>query len=166
MTGLITRLFEDRGRPAPVVIGGLALSYYSREVYFTADIDLACADRETLNVVLGDLGFTREGRYWIHRSLDIAVEAPASALSGEDAPRETVELDGGLHCVVLGLEDLIVDRLNACKHWESQDDCEAAELLVVRYRDDLDWDYLERRAALAENDLLAELRALRGRGRP
>jgi hypothetical protein len=163
MAGLITRLLEERGRSAPIVIGGLALSYYSREVYFTADIDLACADRDDLELVLGELGFTRKGRYWIHGALDIAVEAPASTLAGEDAPRETVELDGGLHCVVIGLEDLIVDRLNACKHWKSEGDCEAAELLVVRYRDDLDWDYLERKAARAENDLVAELRALRER---
>jgi hypothetical protein len=166
MAGLITRLLEERGRPAPVVIGGLALSYYSREVYFTADIDLACADRDSLGVVLGELGFSRRGRYWIHESLDIAVEAPATTLAGEDAPCETVELDGGLHCVLIGLEDLIVDRLNACKHWKSEGDCEAAELLIVRYRDDLDWDYLERKASLPENDVLAELRAFRERERP
>jgi hypothetical protein len=166
MAGLITRQFENRGKAAPVIIGGLALSYYSRETYFTADIDLACTDREHLDVVLRELGFARQGRYWIHGTLDIAVEASASTLAGEEAPRETVELDGGLHCVVIGLEDLIVDRLNACKHWKSEGDCEAAELLVVRYRDELDWDYLEQKAACPENDLLTELRALRERGRP
>jgi hypothetical protein len=89
----------------------------------------------------------------------------ASAWAGEDAPREAVELDGGLHCLVIGLEDLIVDRLNACKHWRSEGDCEAAELLVARYRDDLDWDYLERKAGLPENDLATELRVLRERRR-
>ena len=82
MAGLITRLLEDQGRPAPVIIGGLALSYYSREVYFTADIDLACADRIALDEVLVGLGFVRSGRYWIHETLDIAVEAPASTLAG------------------------------------------------------------------------------------
>lgn len=166
MAGLITRLLADRGSPAPVIIGGLALSYYSREVYFTADIDLACADRDALDAVLGELGFARKGRYWIHETLDIAVEAPASSLAGEDAPRETVELEGGLHCVVIGLEDLIVDRLNACKHWRSEGDCEAAELLVIRYQDGLDWEYLERKAALPDNDVLSELRAFRERRRP
>lgn len=165
MAGLITRLLEERGTPAPIVIGGLALSYYSREVYFTADIDLACADRDSLGVVLGELGFSRRGRYWVHEGLDIAVEAPATTLAGEDAPCETVELDGGLHCVVIGLEDLIVDRLNACKHWKSEGDCEAAELLIIRYRDDLDWDYLERKASLPENDVLTDLRAFRERER-
>jgi hypothetical protein len=41
---LITKLLEETGRSAPVIIGGCALSYYSREVYFTADIDLAYRD--------------------------------------------------------------------------------------------------------------------------
>ncbi len=163
MTGLITRRLEEKGKPAPVLIGGLALSYYTRDVYFTADIDLACADRETLDDVLQELGFTKAGRYWVHRGLDIAVEAPASGLPGEEAPRETVELEGGLSCIVIGLEDLIIDRMNACKHWRSEVDCEMTELLITRYGKELDWDYLEKRAALPENGTLAELRSLKDR---
>jgi hypothetical protein len=164
MTGLITRRLEDRGKPAPVLIGGLALSYYTREVYFTADIDLAYADQDALDEVLQELGFVKKGRYWAHTGLDIAVEVPASSLADEQAPRETVELERGLSCVVIGLEDLIIDRMNACKHWESEVDCEMTELLIARYGKEIDWAYLEKKAALPENDTLAELRALKGRG--
>ncbi|MCJ7487789.1 MAG: hypothetical protein MUQ25_16715 [Candidatus Aminicenantes bacterium] len=163
MTGLITRQLEERGRPAPVLIGGLALSYYTREVYFTADIDLAYADREALDEVLRELGFVKRGRYWAHAELDIAVEVPASGLAGEEALRETVELEGGLSCVVIGLEDLIIDRLNACKHWKSEVDCEMTELLIARYGNEVDWVYLEKKSAQSENDTLAELRALKDR---
>ncbi len=166
MTGLITRLLDERGKPAPVLIGGAALSYYSRDVYFTADIDLAYADRDALDAVLRELDFVKSGRYWIHGGLDIAVEVPASGLAGEDAPRETIELEGGLFCIVIGLEDLIVDRMNACKHWKSQVDCEMTELLIARYRGEIDWAYIERKAALPENDTLAELRALKERRIP
>jgi hypothetical protein len=166
MTGLITRVLEDRGKPTPVLIGGLALSYYTREVYFTADIDLAYADRDALDEVLRELGFVKKGRYWVHEGLNMAVEAPASDLPGEEAPRETAELEGGLHCVVIGVEDLIIDRMNACKHWKSEVDGEMTELLIVRYREELDWAYLEKRAALPENDTLAEIRALKERKSP
>ena len=138
MTGLITRVLEDRGKPAPVLVGGLALSYYTREVYFTADIDLAYVDGDALDAALRELDFVKKGRYWIHEGLDMAAPAPASALAGEDAPRETVEIEGGLRCVVVGLEDLIIDRMNACKHWQSEVDCEMAELLIVRYREELE----------------------------
>ena len=41
MVALITRLLREKGKEVPLVIGECALSYYSREVYFTADIDLA-----------------------------------------------------------------------------------------------------------------------------
>ena len=166
MTGLITRQLEARGKPAPVLIGGLALSYYTREVYFTADIDLAYADREALDAVLQELGFVKSGRYWVHAGLDIAVEVPASGLVGEEAPRETVELEGGLFCIVIGLEDLIIDRLNACKHWKSENDCEMTELLIARYGKEIDWAYLEKKAALPENDTLTELRSLKDRKVP
>ena len=163
MTGLITRLLEDRGKPAPVLIGGLALSYYTREVYFTADIDLAYSDRDALDTVLQELGFERKGRYWVHAGMDMAVEVPTSGLAGEDALRETVELEGGLSCVIIGLEDLIIDRLNACKHWKSEVDCEMTELLIARYGKEVDWVYLEKKAALPANDTLAELRSVKKR---
>jgi hypothetical protein len=165
MAGLITRILEERGKPAPVLIGGLALSYYSREVYFTADIDLAYADQEALGDALTSLGFAKKGRHWIHGELDIAVEAPAGNLAGENAPHETVELEEGLHCVVLGVEDLVIDRLNACKHWNSEIDCEMVDLLIARYGKDMDWNYLERKAALPENGTSAELASLKNKRR-
>jgi hypothetical protein len=163
MVALITRLLEEAGKPAPVIIGGCALSYYSREVYFTADIDLSYADRDALDKVLKGIGFKKEGRYWIHEALKMAVEVPASNLAGEGAPIEIVELGEGLRCTIIGIEDLIIDRLNACKHWKSEVDCEMAELLVTRYVAELDWDYLERKASLPENDSLKELQKIKER---
>jgi hypothetical protein len=163
MVGLITRLLEEKGKKAPVVIGGCALSYYSREVYFTSDIDLAYADREALDNVLKSVGFVKEGRYWVQEELKMAIEAPASNLAEEEAPVEIVEVGEGLRCTIIGLEDLIIDRLNACKHWKSEIDCEMVEILIHRYFNDLDWSYLERKAAKPENDILLELQEFKRR---
>ena len=55
MVALITRLLEEKGKDPPIIIGDSALSYYSREVYFTSDIGLAYADREALDTVLKNL---------------------------------------------------------------------------------------------------------------
>jgi len=163
--GLISKLLEERGKSAPLIIGGLALSYYTREVYFTADIDLAYSDREALDEALKDIGFKKKGRYWVNEDLDLAVEAPAGVLTGEDSPVEVVELEPGLECRIIGLEDLIIDRLNACKHWKSRVDCEMAELLISKYREDLEWSYLKRRAKRPENDVFLELEELRKKAR-
>jgi len=161
MVALITNLLEQKGKNAPIVIGGCALSYYSREVYFTADIDLAYADREALDAVLKDIGFKKQGRYWVNEGLKMAIEVPSSVLIGEDSPVEIVELAEDLQCKIIGIEDLIIDRLNACKYWKSEIDCEMAELLIRRYTREIDWLYLEKKAVITENNILSELLELK-----
>jgi hypothetical protein len=160
---LITKLLEEMRKSPPVIIGGCALSYYSREVYFTADRDLAYTDREALDTVLTNIGFEKRGKYWANEGLKMAIEVPASVLIGEDSPVEIVDLGEGLQCRIIGIEDLLIDRLNACKHWKSEIDCEMVELLAKRYLNDLDWSYLEKKAAMPENDTLADLLAIKGR---
>ena len=161
MVGLLTRILKEMNKRAPVIIGGCALSYYSREVYFTSDIDLAYADRKALDTALKSIGFEKEGRYWVHEGLKVVIEAPTSALPGQDSPLEVVVLGEDLQCSIIGIEDLVIDRLNAFKHWKSEIDGEMVELLIRRYRSDLDWSYLERRAILPENDTLSEVLELK-----
>ena len=163
MVALITRLLEEKGKDPPIIIGDSALSYYSREVYFTSDIGLAYADREALDTVLKNIGFEKRGRYWVNDRLKMAIEAPASVLVGENSPVEIVEVEEGLQCRIIGIEDLVVDRMNACKHWRSETDCEMVELLAKRYINDLDWSYLEKKAAMPENDTLSEILELKKR---
>jgi hypothetical protein len=157
MVGLLTRLLKVMNKQAPIIIGGCALSYYSREVYFTSDIDLAYVDREALDKALKSIDFKKEGRYWAHEGLKMAIEVPASSLPGQDSRVEVVELSEGLECSIIGIEDLVIDRLNAFKHWKSEIDGEMVELLIRRYRNDLDWSYLEKKAMLPENDTLPEI---------
>ena len=163
MVALITDLLKEKGKEAPVVIGGCALSYYSREVYFTADIDLAYADREALDDVLKGIRFTKRGRYWINEDLKIVVEVPASVLTDEESPIEIAELGEGLQCRIIGIEDLLIDRLNACKYWKSETDCEMVVLLLKRYNKELDWGYLKKKAARPENNTMSELLELKKR---
>jgi len=107
--------------------------------------------------VLTEIGFSKRGRYWINENLNLAVEVPVGILAGEDAPLEVVDLGKGLSCRIIGIEDLIIDRLNACKHWKSRIDCEMTELLIKIYSKELDWNYLEKKASLPENDTSEEL---------
>jgi hypothetical protein len=61
------------------------------------------------------------------------------------------------------MECLSATRPNACKHLKSEVDCEMTELLVARYGREIGWAYLEKKAALPENDTLAELRSIKDR---
>jgi hypothetical protein len=157
----ISQRMKKLGSQVPVLIGGCALAYYSREVYFTTDIDLACSDRAVLDKVLRSIGFVVEGRYWIQHDMNLMVEAPASSLVGEDAPRETVELGNGLECCVIGIEDLLIDRMNACVHWNSSQECEMVDLLISLWSTEIDWDYLLQRAEKPDNSTRERFEELR-----
>ena len=64
------------------------------------------------------------------------------------------------------MEDLIIDRLNACKHWKSESDGEMVELLLKKYYKDVDWEYLEKKASLPENNTKNELSELKKKVQP
>jgi hypothetical protein len=159
----ISQRMKELGSQAPVLIGGCALAYYSRETYFTTDIDLACSDRAALDKVLRSIGFVVEGRYWVNHKMNLMVEAPANSLVGEDAPREIVELGDGLECCVIGIEDLLIDRMNACVHWNSSQECEMVDLLIRLWSPEIDWNYLLERAEKPDNSTRTKFEELRGK---
>lgn len=57
-----------------------------------------------------------------------------------------VEIEG-LRVVILGIEDLILDRLSAWVHGTSEEDGRWARRLALLHSDKLDWDYLRTRTA-------------------
>jgi hypothetical protein len=133
-------------RIEPILVGGCALEVYTDGGYTTADVDLALPSGPDVDAAFADLGFTKRGRFWVRAELDLYFEAPAPAgLPGETAPRTELEVDG-LRVVVIGVEDLLIDRLRAWVHWKSDEDGRWAARLVALYAGELDWDYLRSRA--------------------
>lgn len=114
--GLLTRQLSVHGIE-PILVGGGALEFYTAGGYATKDMDLALPAAPEVDDAFAALGFEKEGRYWYQADLDLLFEAPAPAgLPGEDAPRTEVEIDG-LRIVIIGIEDLLIDRLRAWVHW-------------------------------------------------
>ena len=131
----------------PILVGGCALEVYTDGGYTTGDVDLALASTPEVDRAFADLGFTKRGRFWIRPELDLLFEAPAPAgLPGETAPRTELDVDG-LRVVVLGVEDLLIDRLRGWVHWKSDEDGRWAARLATLYVRKLDWDYLRSRVA-------------------
>ncbi len=64
-------------------------------------------------------------------------------LEGVDRERIIkINLPSGKHLFVIGIEDIILDRLRACVHWLSTSDCEwGLRMLKVHYAS-LDLDYM------------------------
>jgi excisionase family DNA binding protein len=139
----LTRGIEALGWPPPVVVGGHAVEFYSAGSYATQDIDLAGAS-EPIAEVLEEWGFERQGRHWFDDDLGIVVEAPGSSL-GPAAREHVVAVKvGGAVAHILGVEDLIVDRLAACVFWHDEESCRWARVLLTSAVE-LDEAYLDQR---------------------
>ena len=126
------------------LVGGQAVETYTAGQYTTGDIDITTTDREGTEEVLAQMGFVREGMVWLNERLAVAVHIVGSYPSRTEKAR-TIEV-GPYAVRVVGVEDLIVDRLAAAKFWKSERDREQASTLLHGFRDRLDIDYLWRRA--------------------
>ena len=142
--GLLTQEAEKKGEK-PIVVAGSAVDFYTEGIYQSYDIDLV-GNRKIIGEILENVfNFKPSGKNWINEQIGLSVEIPDSRLAG-DKDKVTVIRIGNLNVYVIGFEDLIIDRLNACVHWESQTDCEQAQFMIRIYRERLDFEYLEKRA--------------------
>jgi hypothetical protein len=81
----------------------------------------------------------------VHKEYDLLFEAPTANLAGEEAELTEVMI-GGLHCFVIGVEDLIIDRLNSYVHWKWEDDGRWVKRLIELHGKDLDMKYIRNKA--------------------
>lgn len=93
VAALITEAVRDLGY-VPVVVGGLAVQFWTYGEYMTYDIDLLLPSTPEVDERLGRLGFVKEGRHWVIPGRDVFVEAPGSFL-GPDEEAEEVQLPMG-----------------------------------------------------------------------
>jgi excisionase family DNA binding protein len=145
--GALSSAVESLGWPAPFVVGGHAVEFYTAGGYTTVDIDLAGAS-EPVAQTMAKWGFVREGRHWYDDALGLVAEVPSASLTPAQRSHAVTLRIGGTTAHIIGIEDLVVDRLAACVHWDNAESCGwAARLLAAA--DDIDMPYL-RSAADAE----------------
>jgi len=129
---------------------------YSGGAYRTSDLDfVGTLDGEAMRK-LEAVGFRRQGRHWIHEEHQLFLEFPGAAL-GEDETAAIIEV-GPYSVLIIGLEELIADRLAAWLYWKSDVDGLNAFRLVEVAGSDVDWKRL-RELSLAR-DIARALEAL------
>ena len=146
---LLTREVEMFGRTtkSPVVVGGTAVDIYTKGLFPSRDIDLI-GDRKIIGEILEKkFGFARAGRHWVNERMGIFIEVPGDYLSGDKNKITTIWV-GSLKLYMIGIEDLIIDRLNACAHWKSDMDCKQADYMLRYYGKRLDIRYLNQKATI------------------
>jgi hypothetical protein len=67
-------------RIRPIVVGGLAVAYWTTGLYLTGDIDVVMPSSTEVEQRLATLGFERDGRFWTLPGRDPVFEAPGSTL--------------------------------------------------------------------------------------
>ena len=142
---ILTERLEEKGI-TPVVIGGAAVEFYTRDWYSTGDIDLAIdkSKRDQFSEVMEEFDFEKEGRMWSREDLNLYVEIPGDINDIDEERLTEVETEAG-RAYVIGLEDIIFDRIQAAEHWESKSDKEQAVRIGASFYDEIDWDYVRKR---------------------
>lgn len=145
--GVITSALAPRGI-VPIIVGGCAVEFYTLGSYATQDVDVVVSGRNEFDSVLRSLGFSKGSgqRHWYSEELDLAIEAPDDILAGSRERVITLEIESfAVH--IIGLEDLILDRLRAYVFWRSLSDGEWAGRMIALHDSEIDWTYLTSQAA-------------------
>ena len=143
---LITPRLEEKGIKC-VVVGGSAVEFYTRDWYASGDIDLAVTKdkRKIIDEIMQNLGFSNEGRMWVREDLNLYIETPGDVRDLDIARATKVETDAG-YTYMIGLEDIILDRISAALHWKSESDKEQAIRMASLYYENIDWGYVRKLA--------------------
>lgn len=127
----LTYLLEKMGI-RPIIVGGHAVEIYTLGHYTTVDVDLVVSGREFAQEILTLLGFKKSqgNRHWYHEDLGLPIEIPDDVLAGSLDRIMQVTVEESYHVYVIGIEDLILDRVRAAVYWKSSADREWAFLLI------------------------------------
>lgn len=142
-----------QGFPAPIVVGGAAVSLATGEAVSTGDIDLVYANDPVLTRALVDAGFRPEDRSGhLTRGVydpetSIGVEAVGSRLFDGRADEKrciAIAAVGGGLLRIPAIEDLIADRAAQYDSGTAPEMLEQVRVLLD-FNPDLDEPYLDRR---------------------
>jgi len=143
LLGYVTDSLEKKSESV-YLVGGQAIETYTAGQFTTGDIDITTTDREATEEILQRISFKKEGMVWLNEALGLAVHIVDSYPKRIGKTR-TFQV-GPYTVRVVGIEDLIIDRLAAAKFWNSQRDSEQANVLFNSFRKKIDLQYLRERA--------------------
>lgn len=143
LVGYLTDRLSKKGHSL-FLVGGQAVETYTAGQFTTGDIDITTTDQAATEEKLSQLGFAKEGMVWLNERLGVAVHIVGTYPTRSEKVR-TVDV-GPYRVRVVGVEDLIIDRLAAAKFWKSQRDAEQATVLFNGFSKSIDLEYLKKRA--------------------
>ena len=141
LLGYVTSQLEKK-KQSIFLVGGQAVETYTAGQFPTGDIDVTTSDSATTQKVLKSLGFEEIGMIWLNKKLGIAFH-----IVGYFAPEKPGTIRVGPYKVrIVGVEELILDRLSASKFWNIPADYEKARVLYDNFKKQIRLDYLREAA--------------------
>lgn len=148
IASIVTEAFIILGESPPIVVGGLAVETYTAGNYTTLDIDMVVEDITAEKRVMSALGFSKRPgfRFYDHPTLEAFIEFPSGPLDGSRDRISEIRLEDETVLYLIGIEDIVIDRIAAYVHWDSSEDATQAVNLLIAQRSQVDLDYLRRTA--------------------
>ena len=110
----------------------------------TKDIDFIAKDDFQIAKIMTSLGFSiGEGYTWFHPDISVVVEFPKPPLLGDISRVTEVKTEYGV-AEIIGVEDIILDRLKGREFW--QDNNEIPEMMIYSHYESIDFVYLRKQA--------------------
>ena len=144
LIGYLTERLEKKKPESVYIVGGQAVETYTAGQFRTGDIDIVTPDSKGAGEILKRIGFEREGMIWLNKALGLAIHIVG--LFAKNSEKARIIYAGPYKVRIVGIEDLMVDRLAAAKFWNSQVDSEQATALWKGFRNQIDLQYLRKRA--------------------
>ena len=127
-----------------VIVGGSAVEFYTAASYMTKYIDFIAKDDFQIAKIMTSLGFSiGEGYTWFHSDISVVVEFPKPPLLGDISRVTEVKTEYGV-AEIIGVEDIILDRLKGREFW--QDNNEIPEMMIYSHYESIDFVYLRKQA--------------------
>jgi hypothetical protein len=121
-----------------VLVGGLAVEIYSKNIYLTQDIDMvdiSYSKPAKLHAAMAQLSFIKQGRIFVNDTTDITVEFPSAPITvGDEAVTDTTQARSPAGIIpILKPGDVIKDRLAAYFHWRDRPSLVQALAVLVKF---------------------------------
>ncbi|MCK4667532.1 hypothetical protein KAU33_12325 [Candidatus Dependentiae bacterium] len=153
-------LFKIYTENPPIIVGGSALEYYSGAQYPTGAIDFYLEEDvlDKLIKFLRKKKFYKRGKYYYSLDKKIAVEPHSGHFNGDKKYLNKM-IYGDKEVLLIGIEDLIVDRINIFDKKEYPEEYDWAHRLFKSYQNFIDVEYFKRK--LKRDGLLSYLEKLK-----
>ena len=126
-----------------VLSGGASVSFYSSNKYVSHDLDLVnvyAVKRRVIHEAMNEMGFSEQGRHYIHPETQYLVEFLPGPLSIGSEPVKQVDeirLSTGI-LRIISPTDCVKDRLAAYYHWGDRQCLEQAILVAKERKVDIE----------------------------